>query len=152
MNDSVRDRLSDSISHLYGVTRANTHFIERINAEIAEIDRLAVGHQDPRVAMTQDMKEGLLALKSGTEKVTTLIQQKLCVCESLLRRANDAVCVCESEKEIAAKMMCDCRMPDTQWVALVVEMVAQGDSASVLGVVLPHLRESDVPAFRALCE
>lgn len=103
--------------------------------------------------MIADMAAGLRSLIAGVQAVDEKLRQKLVVCEALYSKLAESSHVIESDSRTAAELLLSIPPQDEGFIALVSELIAEGHVGTTLdGLVLPFLRSSEVPAFRALCE
>ena len=149
--DRVRESIASSIQHLTRVCSGNEQFIKE-NEE--EINRAASVESDhTRMAMTANMVQGLRTLVDGLKKVNDLLRTKLVTLQMVYVSLTKSSHVIEADARTAANLLAEIPENDDVWIALITELMAQGHTGTILeGLVLPFLRQSEIPAFKALCE
>lgn len=154
--EAIRQRLASSVQHLTRVCNGNDEFIRACESEIDRATSTAerLTHTDPtRSAMVADMAAGMRSLVAGVRAVDEKLRQKLVVCEALYSRLAESSHVIEADSRTAAELLLSIPPGDRSFIPLIAELVAEGHVGCMLdGLVLPFLRQSEIPAFRELCE
>lgn len=152
--NKIRDNLSSSIVHLQRVIEANDQFCVRLDAEVAKAATVTCDPLDiTRKQMILDQADALRKLRDQVTEITQQVRQKFVVCEQLYTRISVESSIDQSEDALVKWLTEDAPAEDDVWMAMVIELIAAGSPGTLLnGIVLPHLRKTEVDCFRAVCE
>lgn len=152
MSEQIHGRLQSALTHLTSMVHANQAFIGEINSEIQLLEAHGPTTHE-RSLMIQDQVAALKKLTQGVDNVTELMKQKIVACEHCLAAISAQAHILKSERSLVDKILAQSDISNHAWMMLVVELINAGDFGDLLdGIVCPYLRESDVEAFRKLCE
>lgn len=152
--NKIRDNLSSSIVHLRRVIEGNDKFCAELDKEVERATALVCDSVDiVRRQMILDQADALRKLRAQVTEITQQVRQKFLVCEQLYTRISVESSIDQSEEAVVRWLTEGAPAEDDVWMAMVIELIATGSPGTLLhGIVLPHLRKTEVECYKTLCE